>query len=181
AKPEDDVLGRRQVREERVRLKDHRDATLGRRQVGDVDASDEDVAARRRLEPCDQPEGGGLAATRRPEQYEHPSCGRLEAHVVHRADRAPGPAHVLNGDRRQSSFPRMRRVRDALLPRALGVYACARRRFKALRSPRAYWMRMRRLLSLGMVLAVLTAPAIAEERVIVAFGDSLTAGLGVPP
>ena len=30
------------------------------------------------------------------------------------------------------------------------------------------------------VLAVLAGPAHAEERVIVAFGDSLTAGLGVP-
>jgi len=40
---------------------------------------------------------------------------------------------------------------------------------------------MRRLLSLAVLLALLVAPAAAEERVIVAFGDSLTAGLGVPP
>jgi acyl-CoA thioesterase-1 len=40
---------------------------------------------------------------------------------------------------------------------------------------------MRSLLCLSALLAVLVAPAGAEERVIVAFGDSLTAGLGVPP
>jgi acyl-CoA thioesterase-1 len=39
---------------------------------------------------------------------------------------------------------------------------------------------MRCLLALATLLAFLTAPAGAEERVIVAFGDSLTAGLGVP-
>jgi acyl-CoA thioesterase-1 len=39
---------------------------------------------------------------------------------------------------------------------------------------------MRRLLVLCAFLAFLAAPAGAEERVIVAFGDSLTAGLGVP-
>jgi len=40
---------------------------------------------------------------------------------------------------------------------------------------------MRRVFLLSMLLASLVAPAAAEERVIVAFGDSLTAGLGVPP
>jgi acyl-CoA thioesterase-1 len=39
---------------------------------------------------------------------------------------------------------------------------------------------MRGLLRLSALLALLVAPAGAEERVIVAFGDSLTAGLGVP-
>jgi acyl-CoA thioesterase I len=39
---------------------------------------------------------------------------------------------------------------------------------------------MRCVLALATLLAFLTAPAGAEERVIVAFGDSLTAGLGVP-
>jgi acyl-CoA thioesterase-1 len=39
---------------------------------------------------------------------------------------------------------------------------------------------MRGFLVLSALLALLAAPADAEERVIVAFGDSLTAGLGVP-
>jgi acyl-CoA thioesterase-1 len=38
-----------------------------------------------------------------------------------------------------------------------------------------------RLAALLALLAFVAAPAGAEERVIVAFGDSLTAGLGVPP
>ena len=45
---------------------------------------------------------------------------------------------------------------------------------------RAYCVGMRSLLALAALLACLTAPACAGERVIVAFGDSLTAGLGVP-
>ena len=39
---------------------------------------------------------------------------------------------------------------------------------------------MRRLLAALSLLAFLAAPAGAQDRVIVAFGDSLTAGLGVP-
>lgn len=39
---------------------------------------------------------------------------------------------------------------------------------------------MRRLISVLCLLALVAAPAGAQERVIVAFGDSLTAGLGVP-
>ena len=40
---------------------------------------------------------------------------------------------------------------------------------------------MRRLLRALLLVAVLAPPAGAQERIIVAFGDSLTAGLGVPP
>jgi acyl-CoA thioesterase-1 len=40
---------------------------------------------------------------------------------------------------------------------------------------------MRRLLAALALLAIWTGPAHTEERVIVAFGDSLTAGLGVAP
>src|SRR5262249_11297785 len=40
--------------------------------------------------------------------------------------------------------------------------------------------RMRRLVGPLVLLALLAYPALAQERVIVAFGDSLTAGLGVP-
>src|SRR5438034_7614086 len=39
---------------------------------------------------------------------------------------------------------------------------------------------MRRLLAALVLAALLAAPAGAQERVIVAFGDSLTAGQGVP-
>ncbi len=79
----------------------------GRRQVGDVHAPDQDAAARGGLEARDQPERGGLAATRRPEEHEHPAGRSFEAHVVDGAGGAPPPAHVLDGDRRQSPSPRM--------------------------------------------------------------------------
>ncbi len=61
---EGDVLAHRHVRVERVGLEHHRQAALGRQQVGGVLAVDLDMAGRDVLEPGDQPQQRGLAAAR---------------------------------------------------------------------------------------------------------------------
>ena len=65
---EDDVLGDREVREERIGLEHHRDSALGGRKVGDVAFSDADGPRGRRIEARDKPQGGRLAAARGTQQ-----------------------------------------------------------------------------------------------------------------
>src|SRR5688572_21483437 len=56
---------------------------LGR---GDVGAADEDAALRRFLESGDEPEGGGLSATRGPEQREEGTRGDREVELLDRRE-----------------------------------------------------------------------------------------------
>jgi hypothetical protein len=56
-----DVLEHAHVREERIRLKDHRHAALVGRHVGDVPAIEQDASGGGELEAGDQAQGGGLA------------------------------------------------------------------------------------------------------------------------
>ncbi len=65
---EGDVVDHGQMRKQRVGLEHHRRAALGRRQVGDVLAAQDDVARADRLVARDHPQGRGLAATGRAEQ-----------------------------------------------------------------------------------------------------------------
>jgi hypothetical protein len=67
---ERDVLLDREMREERVVLEDGVDVPLVRRCGGHVPAVEQDLALGRPLEARDHPQGGRLAATRRPEQRE---------------------------------------------------------------------------------------------------------------
>ena len=67
--PEGDVVAHAHVRIERVGLEHHRQPTLGRRHVDDVDAVDEDVRRRSRPRARDQAQQRGLAAARRPDEH----------------------------------------------------------------------------------------------------------------
>jgi hypothetical protein len=69
AKAEDDVLRDGEVRKERVRLEDHRQSPLRRRQHRHVPVADADRSRSRRVEACDEPQRRGLAATRGSQQH----------------------------------------------------------------------------------------------------------------
>ena len=64
------VIGDSQVRIEAIALKHHRDAARARRDVIDDFVVDQDVAGRLPLETGDDPQEGGLAATRWTEQHQ---------------------------------------------------------------------------------------------------------------
>ena len=98
AQAEHDVLGDRQVRKQCVALKHHRDAAPSRRQRGDVAFRDPDRAGARGLEPRDQPQGRGLAATRRPQQRHEMTGRRRERDVLDRRSRTPGLGDSLETD-----------------------------------------------------------------------------------
>ena len=68
AQREGDVLPHRHVRIKRVGLEHHRQAALGRRDVGGVRAVDQDCAGRDVLEPRDQSQERGLAAAGGPDE-----------------------------------------------------------------------------------------------------------------
>jgi hypothetical protein len=65
---EADVLGHRFVRVERVGLKDHGHVAVFRQHLGYVRIAQEHLTGIRRFEPCDDPQGGGLAAPRGAQQ-----------------------------------------------------------------------------------------------------------------
>jgi len=63
AEPEAEILADVHVRVERVVLEDHRDVSLGRRQVGDVPVADRDRPVRDVLEPGDHAQQRRFAAS----------------------------------------------------------------------------------------------------------------------
>ena len=71
AQPERHVLEHGHVRVERVALEHHRDVALGRRQVRDVAAVDQDLTGGRLLEPGDHAQRRRLAAPARADQHDH--------------------------------------------------------------------------------------------------------------
>ena len=71
---EQDVLGDREMRKQRVALEHHRDAALGGRQRGDVAVRDGDRAGARGLEPGDQPQASSTC--RSPKARAAPPDGR---------------------------------------------------------------------------------------------------------
>ena len=85
-KAEDNVLGDRQMWEQRVRLEHHRDTALRGRQPRDVTAGDDDRSGVRVLEAGDQAKRRRFAASRRTEQDVQRPGVELEVHVAHRVD-----------------------------------------------------------------------------------------------
>ena len=85
-----DVLRHRHVRPQRVALEDHRHApSLGRHDAGgrrQTAVADPDLAGLRRQKAGDEPQRGGLAAARGPQQREQLSRLDLERQAVDRAD-----------------------------------------------------------------------------------------------
>ena len=95
---EGDVLHRRHMREQRVRLEHHADLALVGRHIRHVLASDENAASVCLLEAGQQTERRGLAATRRSEKA-HELAGRhREAEPVERGDAGVATPEVLEPD-----------------------------------------------------------------------------------
>ena len=95
-----DVLERGQRRHQVEELEDEADllAAQARQRVfverGDVDAVDQDLARRRRVEPGDEPEQRGLAAARRPDDRQALAVGHVEGQRMQDGQRR---AAALNG------------------------------------------------------------------------------------
>ena len=86
AQPVGDVVLHGQVGEQGVRLEDRVHRAAMRRDVHEVAAVEQDVAVGRLFEAGDQPQGGGLAATRRTEQREELAGLDAQVDTVHRGD-----------------------------------------------------------------------------------------------
>ena len=85
---EPDVLGNRQMREERRRLEDEADVSGARRQERHVLVVKPDAAAGRLHEPRDHPQGRRLAAAGRAEERDELAIGHVEVELVDRDRRA---------------------------------------------------------------------------------------------
>ena len=81
-----EVLPDAHVRVERVALEDHGDVAVARREVGDVAASDRDLAARHVLETGDRAQEGRLAAAGRADERDELAVRDLQGDVVERED-----------------------------------------------------------------------------------------------
>ena len=86
-----EVVADAHVRVERVRLEDHRDVAVPRREVGDVAAADLDRALGDLLEAGDHAQQRRLPAARRPDEDDELAVVDLERDVVDRDDVAAEP------------------------------------------------------------------------------------------
>jgi hypothetical protein len=93
--PEGDVALHAQVGEQRVALEDGVGRPPEGGQAGHVVAVEQDLALARLLEPGDHPQGGGLAASRRPEHREELASRDVEAHLADRSEVAEALRHAL--------------------------------------------------------------------------------------
>ena len=89
---------RRQVREQRVGLKDGVDVALVGRMVGDLGAAEEHAACGRVLEPADHPQRRGLAAAGWPEHGEEVPARDRQREVVDRRHVGEAFRHTLEMD-----------------------------------------------------------------------------------
>ena len=89
---EHDVLGHRQMREQRIGLEHHGDAARGGRQARNVAAADFDAALARGLQSGDDAQAGGLAAAGRPEQHGEAARSHVQRDAVQRGRASPMPA-----------------------------------------------------------------------------------------
>jgi hypothetical protein len=105
----DDVFGHRQVRPQRVALEDHRHvAPLGRQRMGgrgDQLVADANLAFARFDEAGDQPQRGGLAATRGAEQANQMAVLDGERDIVHHRDIAVSLGQAAQLDGRHTNPP----------------------------------------------------------------------------
>ena len=97
-----DILQHRHVGEQRVGLEHHRHVSLGRRQRGDIGATDHDAPGAGLLQAGDQPQRAGLAAAGRAQQRHQAGARDGEADLVHRDDRAVTLADRVELDRRRA-------------------------------------------------------------------------------
>ncbi len=121
--PEGQVLAHRQMRIERVALKDHGDVAIARLGRGDVDPIHDDGAARQRLEAGDAAQERRLAAARRTDEHEQLAVGDGERDVAQNARRAAILADVYDLQLRHT---RPRRALTEARPRRPPAPRCAR-------------------------------------------------------
>ncbi len=92
---EDDVLGDRKMRKERIRLEHHRDVALRRRQARDVATGNAQPPAVGRLQAGDEAQGRGLAAAGGTEEHVERAFVEGEGDSVDGANLAVGSGPVL--------------------------------------------------------------------------------------
>jgi hypothetical protein len=97
--PELDVLERGQMRKQAIRLKDHAHVPVIRRYVRDVLPADQHAAGVGVLETSEDPQCGGLAAARRPEQRHELARRHVEVEAVERPNAAEAAAQAIQPDR----------------------------------------------------------------------------------
>ena len=73
---------------QRQRLEHHPELPLVRGRVRQIRSVEEDPSRGRKLQPCDQSQQGGLAATGRPQKAHELPLRKLQVDVVHRLDLA---------------------------------------------------------------------------------------------
>ena len=86
------------MREQRVILEHHCHVAILRLHAADLAIVEKNAAARGLLQPGDESQQGGLAATRRPYEHHQLAIGDLEAHPVHRANGAKEFAEIVESD-----------------------------------------------------------------------------------
>ena len=96
------VVDDREMREQREVLEHQADAALlgGHEAVGagNLLIVDQNAPSGRALDAGGDPEQGGLAATRRPEQADHLARLDIEAHMIEREPLAEAARHVIEGE-----------------------------------------------------------------------------------
>jgi hypothetical protein len=105
AQPEDDVLGDREMRKQRVVLEHHGHAALLRRQARDVAPVQEDAAGMLRIETRNDPQQGRFATAGRAEQHHKPPARGRERDAGKRGGRAESPRHLLEAERSPRPCP----------------------------------------------------------------------------
>ena len=112
--PVGDVVGHRQVGEQRIGLEDDAVVALRRRQHRDVAPGHPDAAGAVRLEPGDDAQQRGLAAARRPEEADELALGDLQIDVAQRGEAAEILADAFESEIRRQlknlQRPGMRRT-----------------------------------------------------------------------
>ena len=107
-RPKRPVPGDVEMRVERIRLEDHGDAALGRRQMVDNVAADADPAGGLVLEPGDDPQKRGLAAARGPEQHDELAVLDVEVDALEDIHLAEGLADGVDLELCHDDGPWMR-------------------------------------------------------------------------
>ena len=103
--PETDISAHAHVRVERVGLEHHREAALGRRHADDVHAVDQDAAAAHVLEPGNQAQQRGLAASRGTDKDNERPVGDIEVGTFDDGVGSERLAHAFECDAAHGLFP----------------------------------------------------------------------------
>ena len=98
--PEHDILRDVQMGEQGIGLEHHRHAARRGRQVRHVATGDLDPALGRRLQAGDDPQAGGLAASRRAQQHGEAARRDVDRDAAQRRRHAPSPADLDQPHRR---------------------------------------------------------------------------------